>query len=78
MYDINGEWAVDRDSLVVLLSHTYDAYLDFELTPDVDEISELSSWASCVFEFGSKLEEAYGKKETRRMFESAWQEVRRE
>ena len=77
MYDINGDWQVDRASLVLLLSHFLNAYTDFDVSPDVDEVSELSAWTRVVFEFGSALEEEYGDKETRRMFESAWLEVRR-
>lgn len=77
MYDINGDWDIDRGSLVILLSHFYDAYLDFDIAPDVDEVSELSAWTRCVFEFGSQLEDFYGKQKTREMFESAWREARR-
>jgi len=73
---LSGDQEHDTESLAVLLTHLSDAYLDFDACPDVDEVSEVSSWANCVMRFGSLLEDMYGRQGTRDIFERAWEVVK--
>ncbi len=73
---ISGDKEHDTESAVFLLNHLADAYLDFDVCPDVDEVSEVSSWAHCVMRFGSILEDTYGRSTTRDIFDRAWEVVK--
>ncbi len=74
--EISRDQEHDTESLIVLLTHFSDAYADFDACPDVDEVSEVSSWTNCVMQFGSLLEDQYGRPTTRDMFRDAWEAVK--
>lgn len=74
--DISGDHEHDLDSLVLIMGHFNDAYLDYDLEPHLDEVAEMSSWTRTLMAFGSAMEEEYGASATKQMFGRAWKLAR--
>lgn len=61
---LNGDLAVDGDSLSLYLTRFRDALADFFASPSVDELCEVASWAQGSFAFLSAMETRYGADQT--------------